>query len=72
VRVCTRVNLLRILNSSERVNVLDVCAFDWEATRNATTGQDKRIVWNRFFSILKSDDFGGGVYGRDSLLTSSD
>jgi len=70
-RICTRVNLLRILNISERVNVLEVCAVDWEATRNTTTGKDKRIIWNRFFAILKSDSFGGGVHGGDGLFTSS-
>jgi hypothetical protein len=67
---CTGVNLLRVLNISERVNILKVCTFDWEASRNTATGKDKRVIRDYFLSILKSNGFVGGVYGCDSLFPS--
>ena len=66
----TRVNLLRVLNMSERKNILEVCALDWEASRNPATGKDKRVIRNYFLATLKSDRFVGAVYGRHGLISS--
>jgi hypothetical protein len=67
---CTRINLLRILDCSERVNILEVCTFNWETTRNAATGKDKCVIRDYFLSIVKNHRLGVGVYERDSLFPS--
>jgi hypothetical protein len=66
----TRVNLLRILNTSEGVNILEVCTLNWETTRNAATGKDQCVIRDYFLSIVKNDHLGVGVYVRDSLFPS--
>jgi hypothetical protein len=61
---------LRILNASERVNILEVRTFNWETTRNAATGKDKCVIRDYFLSIIKNHRLGVGVYERDSLFPS--
>lgn len=58
-----------VLNPSECVNILEVCAFDWKTTRNAATGKYKCVIRDYFLSIVKSHRLGVGVYGRDSLFS---
>jgi len=66
----TCVNFLRILNIPERINILKVCTFDREASRNTATGKDKCVIRYYFLAVLKSDCFVGAVHGRDSLFPS--
>jgi hypothetical protein len=66
--IYTRVNLLCILDIPQRVHVLKVCAFYWEASGNTTTGKDKSFIWDCFLAVLKSDRFSGGVHGRHALI----
>ncbi len=59
---------MRILDVAERVYVLQVRTLNWQASGNAASGEDKGVIRNRFFTVLKSNRFVGSVHRRGRLF----